>query len=386
MQSKILIVGADHHNTLGVVESLAEKGIRSYVILYIRESWGYVLKSKHIEKGWICHSPDELIACMVNNFSDATCFTIVIATNDTTASIIDNNHEKLDNYFILPTVENKGNLSGVMNKEYMSRLATSVGLNVPKTWLVDDGSIPSDIEYPCITKAISSVAGTKDNIAICYNDNELKNFLSEESRCSKIQIQKFINKDFEFQLLGCSLNSGEEIIIPGRTHIERPKGLDNTFFLSFDKIEQNLEDLVEKAKIFVRQTGYSGPFSIEFLRDKDNGLDFFLEMNFRNDGNAYCVTAAGCNIPYLIYLYYSGGDYKSELSRSSVRKVFLMPEFYYFKRMLALEVSPSEFIRNLRRTNCFTTYFREDKKPFVFFMFKTMWNAIKALGKLLGIK
>ena len=30
MNNKVLVIGADHHNTLGIVESLGEKGIKSY--------------------------------------------------------------------------------------------------------------------------------------------------------------------------------------------------------------------------------------------------------------------------------------------------------------------------------------------------------------------
>ena len=31
--NKVLVIGADHHNTLGIVESLGEKGIKYYVLI-----------------------------------------------------------------------------------------------------------------------------------------------------------------------------------------------------------------------------------------------------------------------------------------------------------------------------------------------------------------
>ena len=49
----------------------------------------------------------------------------------------------------------------------MSDLAREVGLDVPRTWMVSDREVPADIEFPCITKAISSVEGSKKNIEIC---------------------------------------------------------------------------------------------------------------------------------------------------------------------------------------------------------------------------
>lgn len=380
MQHKILIIGGDHHNTLGVIESLAEKGINSYAIVVTNTTWAYVLKSKYVLKGWICKTEEEVVKCMLSNFTDKEQKTIVIATNDLTASMLDNNYAQLESLFILPNTLQKGSLAQIMSKEYMSALAREVGLNVPKTWLVDNGQIPEDIEYPCITKAISSIEGTKENIHVCWKESELSQFLSKQSHCPIIQIQKFIEKDYEFQLLGCSLGYGELIIIPGRTHIDRPNGLDNTFFLRFDKVESEYDELVSKVKDFIKQTHYQGPFSVEFLRDK-NGRSYFTEMNFRNDGNAYCVTSAGTNIPYIYYLYNSNGDYKKELSNSTVNTTYLTPEFYYFKCMLAGEFGFREWYRNMKRTTCYTTYFKNDKRPFVWFLKQTLYHAVLALKR-----
>lgn len=384
MNCDFLIVGGDHHNTLGVVESLAEKGIKPYVIAVTKTSWAYVLKSKHIIQGWVCQTEEEVVKCMLLNFDNQKQKTIVIATNDLTASMLDNNYDQLYPYFILPNTSNPGNLSQIMSKEYMSSLAREVGLNVPKTWLVDDGKVPHDIEYPCITKAISSVEGTKDNIHVCWKESELVQFLNNQAHCPIIQIQKFIVKDYEFQLLGCSLGYGELIIIPGRTHIDRPNGLDNTFFLRFDKIEAEYENLVDKVKVFIKRTGYQGPFSVEFLRDK-TGESYFTEMNFRNDGNAYCVTSAGTNIPYIYYLYNSKGNYEEELAKSTVRTTYLTPEFYYFKRLLAGEFGFNEWYNNMKKTTCYTTYFSCDKRPFFYFLIQTFNHGIAAVKRKLKL-
>lgn len=54
-------------------------------------------------------------------------------------------------------------------------------------------------------------------------------------------------------------------------------------------------------------------------------------MNFRNDGNAYCQTCAGMNVPYIMYLYYSGGDYKTELEKSEIHSIYMVPEFEYLQ-------------------------------------------------------
>ena len=46
--NKVLVIGADHHNTLGIVESLGEKGIKSYVLIVADIKTSFVLKSKMV--------------------------------------------------------------------------------------------------------------------------------------------------------------------------------------------------------------------------------------------------------------------------------------------------------------------------------------------------
>ena len=372
-KNKVIVVGGDHHNTLGVVESLGQKGVRSFVILHTPHVYGYVVYSKYVQAGWCCQSEEDIISTLLANFQDKKNKAVIIATNDIVATILDNNFESLRDYFIIPTTTPAGTLHKCMSKEFMSSLAREVGLDVPETWVIHDGIIPQDIIYPVITKAISSVDGSKDNICICRGELELRDFLKDKSRVSIIQAQRFIEKDFEFQLLGCSLNSGKTVLIPGRTHIDRPKGLDNTFFLKFDKCEPEFEETINKSVLFVQKVKYTGLFSIEFLRDKNNGKNYFTEMNFRNDGNAVCVTKAGTNLPYIFYLSQIGEDFHSELHNSTISTVYLNPEVYYFGRMLSGEVSFREWVNNVRRTNCNTTFFKDDKKPFIMFL----WNALR---------
>ena len=103
---------------------------------------------------------------------------------------------------------------------------------------------------------------------------------------------------------------------------------------------------------------------MEFLHDK-KGNNYFTEMNFRNDGNAYCQTCAGMNIPYIMYLFYSGGDYKSEIKNSKVRKIYMVPEFEYLEFKLKGEFGWKEWYGNMRKANCYNTFFKEDKAPFL---------------------
>ena len=131
MDNKVLIIGADHHNTLGVVESLAEKGIKPYVLIYEKDPHSFVLHSKHIAGGWVCQSEKEAVTTLLENFTDKENKTVLIATNDEVACLVDRNHTRLGSYFFLPIASPVGHLEKMMKKEWMTQLATEVNLNVP---------------------------------------------------------------------------------------------------------------------------------------------------------------------------------------------------------------------------------------------------------------
>lgn len=363
MNNKVVVIGGNHQNPLGVIQALGIKGVCSYAIILSELPKSFVLESKYIAQGWICSTNELAIECLLNNFTDVDCKTVVFACSDDAASLLDRNFNKLNKFFYLPGIPQEGVLTSWMDKEKMTDTAQKLGLKVPKTWSFNETKELKEIEFPCLTKSITSVGQGKGDFRICNSQNELNEFLLYQRHCAKIQVQKFINTEFEFQFLGCSLNGGEEILIPGRTHIESTFDFNNLVFLRFCKLEPSFEQLLSKCLEFIITTGYSGLFSIEFLKGK-NGVDYFLEMNFRNDGNAICVTAAGTNLPYIWYLHAIGGDYKKEIESSTVREVYSTPEDSYFLAMVNGNVSFKNWWNNMRKVTSYVTYFKDNKKPF----------------------
>ena len=366
-QNDVIVIGSDHHNTLGVVESLGMAGLMPHVIIVSKTAVpnSFVLKSKYCKGQGFSTTYDDLIPLLHNLFGHRTSEKpVVITTNDQAASLLDHHLDELSAFLQLPGTGKQGELEYWMDKLNMIQLAKSVGMNIPETITVKRGETVKDFVFPCITKSVSTLKGAKTNLRICSNIDELNGFLSRQTQYDEVQVQQFIDKDFEYQFIGCSINGGREITIPGRTHIVRPNGFDNNFHKEFVENDNSFNDVLEQTKAFIRQTHYSGLFSVEFLRDK-NGTDYFLEMNFRNDGGAICVTASGTNLPYLWYL--SQTDYnafQSQLEASTFTPVIYTPIFHYFYCMTSGEVSFKEWLRNNRRSNQFSTYFSNDTAPF----------------------
>lgn len=362
MRSKVLIIGGDHQNTLGVVEALGQKGVCSHVIILGHCQSSFVLKSKYVLEGWICQEERDVVTCIQGHFKEDGEKSVAIACCDDAANILDKNYELLQSLLVIPTVKEAGNLIDWTDKEKMTETAKNLGITIPASWLVKDNAIPEDIVFPCVIKPITSVNHGKKGFAKCENKEELQAALDAKQEDEAVQIQQFIEKDFEFQLIGCSLNGGEEVIIPGRTHIETTTGFNNLVFLRYDKYDSSFEKAVDDSKRFVKETGYSGLFSVEFMRGKD-GKDYFLEMNFRNDGNGIAVTSSGTNLPYIWYLYATGGDCQSEIAKSTVKTTFMMPEFSFLISVFNGEVSLKEWLADKKKTTCYLTEFKDDMEP-----------------------
>lgn len=380
MEPIAIIVGADHHNTLGVIRSLGSKGIKSEVIIVPYKTKIQKVRSKYIRSIKSFPDNNDIISELMS--LDHSVKHVLLATCDIASSLLDSHYSQLKEFFVLFNA--KGHLTELMSKEKMCQLATDVGMNVPQHIVWTKGSpFPDDIVYPCITKAISSVDGGKSDTTICQSKEELRDFLSEPSLCHKIQIEKFLQKKIEFQFIGASIEGGETIVIPGHSHIERPGGVQNTYFFPYRENDDSFKDTLELAMTFVRRTGYSGLFSMEFIRGQDD-KDYFLEMNFRNDGNAICVTDAGYNLPYIWYLYAIGGDYKYEISNSNYKPVFFCPEFFYFKDYVYGEISFLTWLKGMVKANSYTDYWKGDNHLywlkmayFILSQLKVRWNVIR---------
>ena len=362
MQSKVLVIGGDHQNTLGVIEALGQKGVCSHVIILGHIQSSFVLKSKYVVDGWICQDERDVLSCIQSHFKEEGEKTVAIACCDDGANILDKNFEQFQSLLFIPTVKKAGALISWTNKEKMTKTAKALGITIPASWLVVDTVIPEEIVFPCVVKPITSVNHGKSGFAKCKKREELQAYLNNKEENEAVQIQQFIEKDFEFQFIGCSLNGGEEVVIPGRTHIKTTTGFNNLVFLRYDKYDTSFEKTVEDSKRFVKETGYSGLFSIEFMRGID-GKDYFLEMNYRNDGNGIAVTSSGTNLPYIWYLYASGGDYQSEIARSTVKTTYMMPEFSFLMSVFNGEVSLKEWLSDKKKTTCYLTKFKDDMEP-----------------------
>lgn len=365
---KVIVFGGNHHNPLGVIRSLGRRKLDVFFLTSSKNS--FVAHSKYITETIFLEKDEDAPQVLLNRFSSEKVKPVIICCGDGYAAIIMNSHEMLKDAFIMPyaKVYQKGN---IFDKGFQAVVARECGIEMPQSRVFELSAAKEILEkwnaFPCIVKPLDSLAmfGGKDDIRIAMNSEELNAALAR-THAPKIQIQQYIKKTMEFQLIGCSLEDGRMVVIPGFTSILRQPPNTNTGFLKYCKCEKLGYDL-GKIKDFLRRVGYSGLFSAEFLRDEKG--DYFMEVNFRNDGNAYVVSQAGVNLPYLWVYYCCEGKLPANEPVTIKRETYFMPELQDVRNVRHGNLSVFVFIRDWFRTRAHAVFDLMDLKPFVYQFF-----------------
>lgn len=360
----VVVIGSIHHNTLGVVRSLGEGGIhadniRVLLVTQNTSKKNIITSSKYIKKEYVEYldSCEEIIP-QLNKIARDGKKRVIICCSDGTAETVISNAESLSEWYYCPSTVM--NITELMEKDIQCEIAKECKLNIPVSDVyTTDSEIVWNI-FPCITKPIKSAVGAgKSDILILKDKAELEKSINK-IEAERIQIQQYVEKQMEYQLIGCSLESGNKVIIPGYTSIIRQPHNTNTGYLLYSPIAQlgNDMDTVEQ---FLHKIGYNGLFSVEFLRGKD-GTDYFLEINMRNDGNAYCVESTGVNLPF-IWCYYQVYGRVPDVPVTFKDSIYFIPDFNDLK-VAFKKIGLFRWLKDFASAQSHSIYNKKDMKPF----------------------
>lgn len=364
MDNRVIIIGPAHHNTLGVIRSLGKMGLKDRIQVILRGSENCAFtRTKYVRTNnfYFCndyvHSIEILLSLSPQHNEPKP---IVICCSDSAISEVDQRYDTLSKWFILPNAKSQqGEITRLLEKNNQIFEAKRLGLNIPETLTYYKGKSIEWSQYPCIIKPLDIHVGGKSDIIICKDADELHNAIANLAS-SIVIIQPFIEKALEFQIIGCSL--GDRIVTPGYTQIIRQPYNTNTGYLVFDSLNK-LNFNVKQVADFIISLGYVGLFSVEFIRDK-SGKDYFLEINMRNDGNAYCVTASGCNLPFIYYKYMADGNIPS--INNKINRTYLIPDFIDLTEARRQRVPMSTWISQFLSADAHTLLDWSDMGPFCF--------------------
>lgn len=350
---RAIIIGDSFNNTLGLIRSLGEAQVDITLLLVGNSDRLYVSKSRYLKEKQIFRLTN-INDCLpvLQQIVNGTKKQIIICTNDKAAQFIDSHEQELSKNYITPM---RGlQLGNMMNKDSQCRLAQTCGFTVPQSSIYNrNKKFPEDSNYPLLLKPINSTQGEKTDIHICRNYNEVKNCLTESSSCSDFIVQEYIEKEYEINLIGVSTDHG--IYIPGGIKKIRhyPTIYSPCSFGLFQSIEHLKIDTAPITK-FISQVGYHGPFSVELLHKGNK--NYFMEVNFRNDGLAYAATASGVNLPALMFDVHKPTTFH-------VKNTYMMDLSIDYCHVKNGTISKKQWISDFLKTGCQLNFNRKDPMP-----------------------
>lgn len=364
----IVIIGATHHNTYGVIRCFCGSGIKPDLII-IGDSNSFLRQSKLIGRFHQCKDVSDVLSLLVDNYEKA----ILITCSDDVTALLNSNYESYCKRFVFFNCGKNETLNYFMDKVVQVDLAKEIGFAVPisikgQKETLNNAKIP----YPCILKPLESIHGGK-NIQICNNNHELQDSITRFGN-NDILIQQFIEKDYEIVVVG--LADTESIKIPAYIQKYREtKG--GTTYSTVKRIEGMPNRILLLCKEYVKRMNYVGLFGIEFIVKDDDY--YFIEINLRNDATTYSIAVAGVNLPLLYYTNNTTGNFSYSQIRD-IEEIDSIVEFSDFINVLKRRVGLITWIKQLKRSRCRYCYCHEDScvfwiqlKEFVKFIIKRLF-------------
>lgn len=366
MSNNVIVLGNNHHNTLGLVRSLGRGGM-DVTCLIVSEGLvnSFVGKSKYIKDFRLLPSFDSALSYMKENIPHEEQIP-VFTTSDAAAEYLDSHYDELCQHYLVNNCGRKQDgISYWMNKEIMLSKAKECGLVVPSGFHFNTSSdlstIPEEVVFPCIIKPQKSSLAGKDNFRICNNREQLEVAIREVSvHCQEVMIQEYIKRDYEVLVMGMRSITTKTTVIPGCLHklrvCQHTKSLGMFAYAYTTRAIDNAIE-VESMKRFLDAIDYDGIFSMEFMIANEKA--YFLEINLRNDGTQFCFEGAGVNLPLLWIKASKGKDITSD--NKSLEKKFCMVEVNYLKNMDWHH--PLAAVKEWWNTSLYALWDKKDWKP-----------------------
>lgn len=294
MSKKIIVIGDTNYNSYGLIRSLHRCNADFFFICLGNIEYHPIGYSRYVANSryFPIQSMDEIWGVLdgLKSLAGEKC---IICSHDAGAQWVDANEEILSLDFTTPCRGKK--LGRLFDKNAQCELAAKCGLTVPASivYTIGDQQDFSKLSYPVFIKPMISTEGSKADMAICQNQEELLKALSNSRFTKTFLIQEYIENGFDVNCIG--YHSDVECAVPCAVH--KLRAWPDYCGAAAYGIVKRPEDFgvdVEAIKRVINESGYYGPFSVDLVHS--GGKNYFMELNYRNDGNAFGLTCAGVNL------------------------------------------------------------------------------------------
>lgn len=358
-----IIFDVEHYNPLGVIRSLGEEGIRPIAII-LKSKYRVASRSKYISKLHLVDTLEDGYKVLISEYNKpGQKKTFIYTCSDKSEAIIDMHYDQLKDNFYFFNAGKTGRVSYYMDKENISSIAQKHGLDVLPINVTDNGVVPKGVEYPVITKSISSLSGGwKNDVFICHDEVELINAF-KKIKAKKVIIQKYIEKKNEYCVEGISVSKGNDIFLAILSTYNYL--LPDRYSPYMTVRNHDNPELEAKLREVFSEIGFEGIYEVELLIDQNEKL-YFSEINFRNSTWSYAATCAGMNLPVLWAESMINGKIVDGAYKKIPDNFTAMVETNDFHvRVIGKKMSFFKWLKDLKNSNCKYYIGKNDIKPFI---------------------
>jgi len=361
-----IVFGSNHVNSLGLVRSLGQKGIRVFYVTR-QDASNFVSRSKYIEKTLFVADSFDLKITLKNLDIKENDLTFLFPGDDFFASSIMNVKDLLDNKYYCPSRSE----SNKYDKYEMAMMAKSIGFNIPHTKKISINNLINEKEI--ISKEFSYPLFIRINYTNSYclnfvvnSSNRLDNILHSKEGFEDIVIQEYIDKDYEVGVQGVAVKDTVKIfgIIRKVRESRQIDAIGSTTYGEFVPVDKICNSLISKVKKLLMNIQYDGIFDMELVYK--NNEYYFIELNFRNGSYGYAYTKFGYNLP--VEWIDLKLDYHNTCKKSTKfekkKRTYLMNEFADFHNTKYYSVNKLQWFFQLLASGCLLTFNKKDMRPF----------------------
>lgn len=366
--NKVIIIGSNHHNTLGLVRSFGINGIKPYGIL-LKTQKSFVLHSKYWEKVFEVKSLDEVVDVLNLYFGNEENKPVLIPVFDENAELIDRNFDVLRNKFIIPSItQSSGEIVRLMDKYCQACLAEENNIPVLPSAIISSDIIDfssSLFEIPCILKPVASVEGEKTDIKVCMNqsdvDEALKKFAANDY--SRILVQKYLVDRREFCCSGAISKTGSYVYSLVENIRRWPEQFGVGSFAKFST-EREPNIFAERLLKLAANIGYSGPIDIEFFMGSD-GVFYLNEYNWRSSGRNFISLYTGIH-PAVEYVLDSVGITEMQQKANNKSGTVIDEKSDIWHVIRSRKITLIRWMHDFLNAKSYSLWYIKDLKPAIY--------------------
>jgi len=383
---KCIVVGL-RINGIGVVRALAREGIE---VLAIDDNFDTAFGATKYAKKIKCPNVNDesLIDTLCNIGKEFSEKNVLILTLDKSVELVSEYREGLEKYYIF-NLPDKDIIKKLTTKSTLYDYVSQLGLNVPKTYYINDVSLLNnylnEITYPCIFKPNTKnpeFAGRFPKAFLIKDKQELIS-IYEKIPYNEAIIQEWIpgpDTNLIFCLYYFNANSEPLVWFTGRKIRQYIPYCGTGCYVEPYKDEYVKDMGIE----FFKTINYKGFAAIEFKIDARDGSYKLMEPTVGRTEHLFALAVAnGVNIPYIGYCDMAGIKLpKYNPNSKNIKFIYWSRDFkaakYYIKQN---ELTIFQWLKSLRGKKAYALFAWDDLGPVTYKIKQKFYGGFKRIRR-----